>query len=403
MTTDNQAFELVAAEGLRLSFTPIRDWTMLHPELRGTPFQLYAIMRSLVIEKGGNQSSRRLTLDHLCWLLPGVNGKPTSLTAVRDALKVLNQLGLVTNRDGERLVASTGRGGIESRRRFQVNDLPPEGFQGWRNAWDKLDSYREDWRTDPAKPSPLGPAPAQSRNVDTDGDPGSKSAPNDLAHPFESRNSDTRTDQAEHSGSAGRFECRNSEDHARNSAFDLRNSAFDHDLTSENDLSNKSLKEASLSTVTTRPSEADPNVDGEREPVFDGTPQSGPADSIVQAWIEAWAKAHNGTPHPVKAPDAVRRDAQQLLAEGLDPDLLRLAAVDMAGHGWKGLTQHLEYFKPPVPAGYAPSAPGRTAADCRWCDDFGWYEHENGIPARCKHPDDPPPGYSADANTRSAA
>lgn len=77
MTTDDQAFDLVAASGLRLSYTPIRDWTMLHPELRGTPFQLYAIMRSLVIDKAGERQSRRITIDQLCWLLPGINGKPT--------------------------------------------------------------------------------------------------------------------------------------------------------------------------------------------------------------------------------------------------------------------------------------------------------------------------------------
>jgi hypothetical protein len=388
MTTDNQSFDLVAADGLRLSFTPIRDWTMLHPELRGTPFQLYAIMRSLVIEKGSNQSSRRLTLDHLCWLLPGVNGKPTSLTAVRDALKVLNHLGLVTNRDGERLVASTGRGGIESRRRFQVNDLPPEGFQGWRNAWDKLDNYREDWRVSPADPPAIGSTPARP-----------KAAPNGLAHPFESRNSDTRTDQVEHGSSAGRFECRNSEDHARNSARDLRNSAFDHDLTSGNDLSNKSLKEASLSTVTTRPPEADPNEPREREDLGE-TNAPDPADPIVQAWIKSWAKTQSGAPHPVKAPDAIRRAARELLAEGKDRELLCLAAADMATHGWISLHKHLERWKPPAQPSSGTTR--RTKDTCHWCDDHGWYETQNGNDVLCRHPEHPPPGHP-DAQTRSAA
>lgn len=155
MTTDNQAFDLVAADGLRLSFTPIRDWTMLHPELRGTPFQLYAIMRSLVT---GSEDVRRtcpVTLDQLCWLLPGVNGKPTSQTALKDALKVLDRLGLITNPNDERLITSAGNGAVETRRRYQVNDLPPARFQGWRSARDKLNGYRADWRTQTPEPPEL--------------------------------------------------------------------------------------------------------------------------------------------------------------------------------------------------------------------------------------------------------
>lgn len=375
MTADNQAFDLVAADGLRLSYTPIRDWTMLHPELRGTPFQLYAIMRSLVVDKAAEQLSRRVTIDQLCWLLPGVNGKPTSETAVKDALKVLDRLGLVTNPDSERLVTSTGKGGVEVRRRFQINDLPPDGFHGWRNAWDKLNDYREDWRTSPPEPPRI-------------------------EHPFKGRNSDPCTDQAKQGETAGRFKGRNSDDRNRNSDDPHRNSDRVTASDQPKRAPKKSLKEGSLSTVATRPSQADP-PGGEREPIFDGTPTPDPADPIVQAWIESWARTQKA-PHPVNAPGAVRRSAQQLLAEGLDPELLRIAAADMARHGWKNLAQHLEHFTPPAAAGRTPGISIRTAADCRWCDTFGWYEHTNGRDARCPHPENPPPGHPA-ADTRSAA
>lgn len=381
MTTDNQVFDLVAAEGLRLSFTPIRDWTMLHPELRGTPFQLYAIMRSLVIEKTGDQSSRRITLDQLCWLLPGVNGKPTSLTVVKDALRALDRLGLVTNPDSERLVTSTGDRGIKSHRRFQINDLPPDGFRGWRNAWDKLDAYRENWRTDAPKPPAIG-----------------------IEHPLDSRNSDCRADQGESNEPAGHLEGRNSDRDGRNSVHRGRNSVRQPADDQRKRAPNKSLKKGSLSTVATGAPEADPSEHREREDLGESnTPD--PADPIVNAWIDSWSRTH-GVPHPVKTPEAIRSDVHELLAEGIDAELLRLAAADMAkNRGWNSLHTHLKYFTPPASPGQAPDGSGsmRTAADCRWCDDFGWYEHENGIPARCKHPDDPPPGYSADANTRSAA
>jgi len=102
------------------------------------------------------------------------------------------------------------------------------------------------------------------------------------------------------------------------------------------------------------------------------------------------------------APDAIRRTARELLNEGESAELLRLAAADMATHGWNNLRKHLEYWTPPKSEQSAPGVPGRTAADCRWCDPFGWYEHESGRDARCLHPDNPPPGHPA-ANQRSAA
>lgn len=402
MTTDDQAFDLVAADELRLSYTSVRDWTMLHSELRGTPFQLYAIMRSLVIDKAGDQPSRRITLDQLCWLLPGVNGKPTSLTVVKDALRTLDRLGLVTNPDSERLVTSTGDRGIKSRRRFQINDLPPDGFRGWRNAWDKLDGYREDWRTHAPKPPAIGSAPARHEATD-DRDQDAESNPAELEHPLEGRISDPQDDQVEHGETAGHLEGRNSDRRGRNSDRAGRNS--DRQLASDQPRRGpkKSLKEGSLSPVTTRPPDADPNGNGERESVFDDTTPPDPVGPIVQAWIEAWARGRNGAPLPVYAPNAVRRGAVELLAEGADPELLRLAAADMAARGWTDLRKHLErWTPPPTTAPRAPGSPDRAIADCRWCDPFGWYEPLTGGEARCRHPDHPPAGHPA-AQTRSAA
>ena len=140
------------------SHTQVRDWIMLHPGLTRTAFRLYCLLRSMVSEKRPGPL-RRMTLDQVCYLLPGVNGKGTSLTAVKDALRLLGSLGLVTTAE-ERVVASSGRGGIHSTlRRYQVNDLPPHAYDGWRNAWDKLDSYQPDWRTNPPAPAPRRPRP----------------------------------------------------------------------------------------------------------------------------------------------------------------------------------------------------------------------------------------------------
>lgn len=127
------------------------------------------------------------------------------------------------------------------------------------------------------------------------------------------------------------------------------------------------------------------------------------ADPTVERIVAAWVAARGADGVPPFAPAEVARSAREMLAEGVTEDVLHAAVAVMAPEKWVDFRRHLARWTPPAPVGHAPSAPSRTAADCRWCDDFGWYEHENGIPARCKHPDDLPPGYSADANARSAA
>jgi hypothetical protein len=162
-------------------------------------------------------------------------------------------------------------------------------------------------------------------------------------------------------------------------------------LSSETSLSGRVGPDADVSRAPTIEREIIEDEDGRADPENAAAPP--PVETIVSAWTEAYG----GTP-PALAPNAVRRDARKLLAKGLDPDLLRLAAADMARHGWKNLAQHLEHFTPPAPAGHAPN----TAADCPWCDPFGWYETDTGRSARCTHPEHPPAGHPA-ADTRSAA
>ncbi|MFI1386675.1 hypothetical protein ACH4U8_45705, partial [Embleya sp. NPDC020886] len=166
--TEDDGDELLF-EGVNLpakwSRTQVRDWSLLHPRVPHTSMRLYLVVRSMIIEndKRGGAGLRPLTYDQLCWLLPGVNGKPTSLTTVKDALRVLDAEGLMTNPDDRRIVTSTGRGKVQVLRRFQVHDFPRDDYRGWRNAWDKLAAYRPDWRENPPEPPPLPPVPVGYR------------------------------------------------------------------------------------------------------------------------------------------------------------------------------------------------------------------------------------------------
>lgn len=148
---DEEYLELVAGAGMTWSYTKVRDWIILDPELRGTPFHLYCLLRSLLFEKGGNRLLRNLTIDEICFLLPGVNNKPTSESVIKDTLKILIRRGLVTSPRG-RVATSGGRGQIRATRRLQLNDIPELPFDGWINPYDKLKDYRQDWRTRPVTP-----------------------------------------------------------------------------------------------------------------------------------------------------------------------------------------------------------------------------------------------------------
>ncbi|AWZ07708.1 MULTISPECIES: hypothetical protein [unclassified Streptomyces] len=138
------------------SYTQVRDWVLLVPGITRTALHLYLLLRAMVSETARRTGGglRRMSVDQLCYLLPGINDKPCSPTMVKDALRLLAEHGLVVNPDGdERLITSTGKGGIQnSFRKYQVNDLPPDVYTGWRNVWDKLDAYTTDWRENPAQP-----------------------------------------------------------------------------------------------------------------------------------------------------------------------------------------------------------------------------------------------------------
>ena len=128
--------------------TQIPDWIALCPQVTHTAYRLYVIVRSLILEKRPTKKVRLLSHEQLAFLLPGPNGKPSGVRTVKDALQVLTQIGLVSNPDGERIVTSGGKGVIHTRRRYQLHDWPTVkvSMTVWRNSFDKLDAFTQDWR-----------------------------------------------------------------------------------------------------------------------------------------------------------------------------------------------------------------------------------------------------------------
>lgn len=122
----------------RQSFTQLPDWVMLCERIGPTAFRLYCILRSMQFEIGPGIPP--LTLDQVCWLLPGVKGKPTSRTRAREALDSLLEEGLLKD--------VTAEGVSKSSPRVYLATDRSNGSMGWTSARRKLKRYVRLWRKD---------------------------------------------------------------------------------------------------------------------------------------------------------------------------------------------------------------------------------------------------------------
>lgn len=356
------------------SYTQVRDYVMLMPGMTHTAYRFYSLLRSMMVEASRRPRSgmRRMTLDQMCWLLPGPKDKALSVSSMYEVLTTLKQLNLIAPKDTLELDGITQLKGKERASKgiahgFTVNDLPPSATHtGWRNAWDKLDAYTPDWRENPPQPPthltesktlPNGQTQVRVRLVGSDGKPFQKTGTAKVTDPEDPSFQKTGT-AAQKSGTPSQF-----------SGTDLAlTSGNDHPLRS-------SLQEASLSPAPGSP--ADPTVTaeaptgGEENTASPENHNSSPAAAeepdthddvrVAEAWIAA--RQNHGHAVPARARGAMVRDAARLLTEGVDLEYLVAAAADMgARENWFSLARHLERFVMPK-----ASLPGQRPAPPDWC------------------------------------
>ncbi len=120
----------------RQAFTQVPDWVMLCERVNPTAFRLWCILRSTQFENGPGIPP--LILDEVCWLLPGVNGKPTSRTRAREALDCLLEEGLLKD--------VTAEDAPRSAPRIYLAVDEPQKAMGWSGARRKLKGYHRLWR-----------------------------------------------------------------------------------------------------------------------------------------------------------------------------------------------------------------------------------------------------------------
>lgn len=155
------------------TYTQVRDRLLLMPGLTDPAMRMYLIVRSMIGEKKKHlpgQGLRRMTIDQMCFLLSRDTGKPVSVSLMYQILTLLKDLDLMVPLDTKQDVGAGQMKGKEKAvcgilRGFLVRDLPPVPYTGWRNAWDKLNHYRPDWRENP----PLPPTHVTTTVVDDNG------------------------------------------------------------------------------------------------------------------------------------------------------------------------------------------------------------------------------------------
>jgi|GEM_PF-5317550 len=122
-----------------------RDWIDLCPDLKAIDGRAYGVLRSLVYEVRGlrNDKVYRLTLAEMCELIPGVNNKPISLTSLRDSLRRLSIVGLVSDPEGEPLRTSSRARAAGRPLRMRVHDTPCNDYvPPWSNTEQKVAAIR---------------------------------------------------------------------------------------------------------------------------------------------------------------------------------------------------------------------------------------------------------------------
>ncbi|USQ89865.1 hypothetical protein NFX46_39960 (plasmid) [Streptomyces phaeoluteigriseus] len=356
----------------------VRHWVLHLSGMKPTDFKLYTLLRAMLTSSP--RGLRRMSVDELCWLLTEEGEKPVGESTVRAALKRLEKANLVTNPDGERIVTSTGKGGIQTiSRRYKVHDLPPDVHVGWANTWQKLDAYRPDWRENPIVP------PTHTKSPD--GIVRSKSSGRtDLGEQSPTEGPEDET--------AGRFDRSISSSAQQKSSSRAQKSSSHTAVTSGNEGGIQSLVRSSLS-----PSAEDAAATSV-------TPDAGMTKTRETAAPEdnpTSAAAGVPAPREGQADDGQRSELLEMLLglPGRDrmnrdevAEMLLPLAVEALAVGWTApkLRTHLarscdpqrvydpaaiyrKHLKklPPVPAG-ASGHPAATAPQCSKCNGSGLAE-----------------------------
>ncbi|MFY0516072.1 hypothetical protein ACOMD4_37655 [Streptomyces anulatus] len=359
----------------------VQHWVLHHPNMKPTDSRIYMLLRAMLTSSP--RGLRRMSVDELCWLLTEEGEKPVGESTVRASLKRLDKAGLVTNPDGERIVKSTGKGGIQTiSRRYKVHSIPPDVYVGWANTWQKLDAYRPDWRENPITPPTHTKTPDGIVRSKTSG----------------------RTDQAEQlpneapqGKTAGHFDRSKSSGAPQKSSDRAQKSSGDKPLTSGNRGGIQSPIRSSLSPVTGVPAVPGDSAEAmteEREisaaptstttaPVADVGGQA--AAAVAEQFAKLW-KIERGTRPSRRQLDHIALEAAEAIEAEDSVDWLMQSVVPfMVGRGYMDLGRAKTHRECPAPRG--AKLPGPRPAVLEWCGECNGGDEPDLVAERFRRQD----------------
>ncbi|MFZ3476081.1 hypothetical protein ACODT4_44630 [Streptomyces sp. 2.9] len=345
----------------------IRHWVLHIPDMKPTDFRLYMVLRAMLTSSP--HGLRRMSNDELCWLLTEQGEKPVGESTVRAALKRLEKANLVTNPDEERIVTSTGKGGIQTiSRRYKVHDLPPDVHVGWSNTWQKLDAYRPDWRENPIAPPTHTKTPEGIVRSKTSGR-------TDLQEQAPAEAPEDKT--------AGRFDRSILSSAPQKSSARPQKSSNGKPVTSGNGGGIQSLIRSSLSPVTAAsavPGDVAEETVEERETSAAPTrttpaPSAGSGEEATAAAAAAVAaefgkrwKAEHGTRPSRRQLDGIALDAAEAIEAEDSPEWLTQTVVPfMVSRNYMDLARAKTHPQCPAPRG--AKVPGQRPSVVDWCGE----------------------------------
>ncbi|MGW6971651.1 hypothetical protein [Streptomyces sp. NPDC054952] len=122
----------------------VLDWIGLCDDLRDSDVRGYVVLRSLVYQtRAVTNRVRALTLAQMGRLIPGPNGKPSSEGKIREMLRRLSFVGLVSTPEGEPITTSSSGKAQGRKLRIKIHDKPVNGYvPRWRNTDEKFEAIR---------------------------------------------------------------------------------------------------------------------------------------------------------------------------------------------------------------------------------------------------------------------
>ncbi|WP_043478299.1 hypothetical protein [Kitasatospora sp. MBT66] len=336
------------------------DWIAMCDDLQDGDTRGYWTLRALVYEhRGVINRIRVLTMADICQLIPGPNGKPSSLTRVRGMLSRLSTVGLMSTPEGGPIKTSSRPGALTKPLRIKIHDKPCNGYvPRWRNVDEKLKAIQPQAEQAAQQATEQAAAKAmeeRAKRAGRNSDPESSEVPAGRNSDPGSRNSDPGSRNSDPQAAA---------DQQEPDPFFFSGASPLSLLTPAAGGTEDSPVPAGTATDERESSASPQEPTGDGPAVSADQERSERAETVLAAYTTA-----SGRPMVNGTRTALLAQIVEHLEAGYPVQWLADRVREMAEKGWLNLGEHVARSKVPVverrparPAGLPPVDPDRKKA-----------------------------------------